>query len=65
MTPVLFDDIPWSTDRVLAMTMERLAGLGMAPALLPVLADVDVAADLPPGWREWAVAGAPTWANMH
>jgi glycosyltransferase A (GT-A) superfamily protein (DUF2064 family) len=43
---------------VLALTTERLAGLGITPALLPVLADVDVAADLPDGWRAWAGEGA-------
>jgi len=58
MVPALFAGIPWSTDRVLALTLERLAGLGIAPALLPELADVDVAADLPDGWRAWVREGA-------
>jgi rSAM/selenodomain-associated transferase 1 len=53
--PGVFDGIPWSTDEVFARTVYRLRAAGMEPALLPVLADVDEAADLPPDWREWAV----------
>ncbi|HEU4451597.1 MAG TPA: TIGR04282 family arsenosugar biosynthesis glycosyltransferase, partial [Longimicrobium sp.] len=54
----VFDGVPWSTDRVLARTMEILRGAGIEPALLPMLADVDEAGDLPTGWAEWARAGA-------
>jgi len=54
MIPEIFHDIAWSTGEVFRATMERLAALGVIPALLPVLADVDVAADLPDGWRAWA-----------
>jgi rSAM/selenodomain-associated transferase 1 len=52
MVPGVFDGIAWSTDGVLAATLARLAAAGCAPALLEPLRDVDVAADLPPGWRE-------------
>lgn len=60
MVREIFHDIRWSTADVFGATMERLAALGITPALLPVLADVDVAADLPAGWREWAGEGAVT-----
>lgn len=55
MIPGVFDGIPWSTDAVLARTLERMRAAGVEPALLPTLADVDEAKDLPPGWAEWAV----------
>ena len=42
----LFDDIPWSTDRVLALTMERAAGLGLIVGQLPEWRDVDTIEDL-------------------
>lgn len=56
MIPGVFDDVPWSTDAVLARTLERMRAAGVEPALLPTLADVDEAQDLPAGWAEWAVA---------
>jgi rSAM/selenodomain-associated transferase 1 len=37
----LFRDIPWSTERTLAVTLERAAGIGLAVAQLPVWYDVD------------------------
>ncbi|MBV9774906.1 MAG: TIGR04282 family arsenosugar biosynthesis glycosyltransferase [Gemmatimonadetes bacterium] len=52
--PEVFRGIPWSTDAVLARTLDRLRAAGIEPALLETLGDVDEAADLPPGWREWA-----------
>lgn len=58
MVPSIFSDIHWSTGEVFAQTQARLEALGIPPALLPVLADVDVAADLPDGWRAWARDGA-------
>lgn len=58
--PELFHQVPWSTADVFAATMDRLAALGITPALLPALGDVDVAADLPDGWREWAMGEAVT-----
>ena len=56
MIPGVFDGVPWSTDAVLALTLERMRGAAIEPALLPTLADVDEADDLPAGWAEWAVA---------
>jgi len=54
----LFDGIPWSTDEVLARTLERLGAAGIEPALLDTLNDVDEVDDLPAGWAEWARAEA-------
>jgi rSAM/selenodomain-associated transferase 1 len=54
----LFDNIPWSTDEVLARTLERLREAGIEPALLDTLTDVDEVDDLPAGWAEWARAEA-------
>ncbi len=54
MIPGVFDDVPWSTGEVLARTLQRMRAAGVEPALLPTLADVDEADDLPAGWAEWA-----------
>lgn len=53
----VFDGIPWSTAEVFERTVHKLRSAGIEPVVLPVLADVDEAADLPEGWREWAVDG--------
>lgn len=50
--PALFRDMAWSGDGVLAATLERMAALSLDVALLPALSDVDVEADLPPGWDD-------------
>jgi rSAM/selenodomain-associated transferase 1 len=42
----LFEEIDWSTDRVLAQTLERCAELGITPELLPLAADIDTPEDL-------------------
>lgn len=44
--PDLFTEIPWSTDRVLALTQEKAANLGLKTALLPPWRDVDTIEDL-------------------
>lgn len=41
----LFENIPWSTDRVLSTTLDRLADLGVAYHCLETLWDLDDAAD--------------------
>lgn len=49
----LFEDMPWSTPQVMAVTRQRLARIGLRHAELPPLADIDEPADLahlPPGW---------------
>ncbi len=51
--PTLFNDMVWSTDRVMAQTRERLAAAGLRHTELPPVADIDEPADLqhlPPGW---------------
>jgi glycosyltransferase A (GT-A) superfamily protein (DUF2064 family) len=57
MIGAAFADVPWSTDRVLARTLEILRETGIEPALLETLGDVDRAADLPAGWVDWAREG--------
>jgi len=42
----LFTDIPWSTARVAALTLERLRRSGDEVAILPAVFDVDTAAEL-------------------
>jgi rSAM/selenodomain-associated transferase 1 len=44
---VLFEDMPWSTDQVAALTLARAARLGYVCHQLPVLRDIDTEADLP------------------
>jgi rSAM/selenodomain-associated transferase 1 len=41
----LFRGIAWSTDRVLEQTLARARRLGLRPALLPILRDVDTVSD--------------------
>lgn len=44
--PPVFEGIPWSTDRVLAMTLRRATDLKLKCALLPFWYDVDDVEDL-------------------
>ena len=44
--PALFENIPWSTDRVLSLTREKADGLGMRTALLSPWRDIDTIDDL-------------------
>lgn len=44
--PSLFAAMPWSTERVAALTLERLAGLGWRVWQGEALADIDTPADL-------------------
>ncbi len=54
--PELFANVPWSTSEVFATTRTRLEEREWPFALLPVLADVDTARDLPVWLTE---SGAP------
>ncbi|HSB44638.1 MAG TPA: TIGR04282 family arsenosugar biosynthesis glycosyltransferase [Nitrospira sp.] len=45
-TAALFENVSWSTDRVLSMTRERADGLGVRTALLPAWRDIDTIDDL-------------------
>ncbi len=42
----LFADMPWGSDRVLELTLQRARAMGLATALLEPLNDVDRPADL-------------------
>jgi hypothetical protein len=44
--PALFEDMPWSTERVLALTVERARVRGLRTHLLPRWFDVDTEPDL-------------------
>jgi len=44
--PALFEDIPWSTERVAEVTLDRAQSMGMRVAILPALRDVDTLEDL-------------------
>ena len=44
--PGIFEEIPWSTSQVLALTHKRLADYGLKTFLLPNLRDVDTLEDL-------------------
>jgi rSAM/selenodomain-associated transferase 1 len=46
MDATLFSDMPWGTERVLDVTLQRLQQLDWSPALLPALWDVDRPEDL-------------------
>src|SRR6476469_7048942 len=54
----LFTAMPWGTDQVFRSTAERLAERGIAPALLPTLADCDRPEDLA-RWPELSRGTAP------
>ena len=45
-TPALFEDIPWSTDRVLELTLRNAATAGLSTALLAPRRDIDTWEDL-------------------
>ena len=49
--PLLFVDMPWSTDAVFALTRARLVDAGVEPVLLATLADCDRPEDLA-GWPD-------------
>lgn len=44
--PFLFADMPWSTERVCALTVDRLRAEGVEPLILDTLADLDRPEDL-------------------
>ena len=46
LVPELFREMPWSTERVVSLTEERAARLGLEVSRLPAWHDVDTAADL-------------------
>ena len=44
-TPSLFEDMPWSTDQVASLSLEKMKALGGRCHLLPALSDIDFAED--------------------
>ena len=44
--PDLFEEIPWSTDKVFALTQHKAQQLGLSIGLLPTLRDLDTIEDL-------------------
>jgi uncharacterized protein len=50
-SPEIFDGIPWSTDRVLSETMQRLAAAERTVSILPWGRDLDTPEDLQDFWR--------------
>jgi rSAM/selenodomain-associated transferase 1 len=46
LVPRLFEDVAWSSEAVLATTLERCRELGFSVGLLPMESDVDTPADL-------------------
>lgn len=55
--PELFAGLPWSTDRVLALTKQKAAALGLSTGLLPVRRDIDTVEDLKALIEETGIAG--------
>lgn len=51
--PGVFEDIAWSTEKVMAQTRKRLETLGLVAAELPVMYDVDTVEDLVHVPKEW------------
>lgn len=45
-TPALFQQIPWSSDQVLTLTLANAEAAGLSTALLPPLRDIDTLTDL-------------------
>ncbi len=62
--PDLFAGMPWSTDRVLALTTQKAAALGLTIARLPVRRDLDTIEDLKAVIEESGIAaGKPSPGN--
>jgi len=76
--PALFAGMAWSTEKVLAATLERARGLGLAVAMIQPWQDIDTHADLIdllarnrhrdpagycPGWRTLSCLRQSRWIN--
>lgn len=61
-SPDLFAGIPWSTDRVLPLTQQKAAALGLHTVLLPVRRDIDTIDDLMAVIEEFEIAAT---GNRH
>lgn len=58
--PLLFKGIPWGTETVLKVTLEKATTSGLSVSLLDRLSDVDEAADLPAAERALAAGTSLT-----
>jgi rSAM/selenodomain-associated transferase 1 len=65
--PAMFEGVPWGTDRVLEVTLQRLDRAGVRAVLLPRWYDVDRPADLERVRRDLAdwPTGVPPPVNTH
>jgi hypothetical protein len=61
--PLLFRDIPWSTDRVLEASLAKCSEAGLRTELLPRWHDLDTAADLKRLPLEQSAPAAPHTCN--
>jgi rSAM/selenodomain-associated transferase 1 len=57
--PQLFENMPWSTEQVLAVTLARARAMKLRTHLLPPWFDVDTERDLDRLYAEMAAAGGP------
>ena len=57
---VLFADIPWSTDQVLPLSLQKAAANGMHTRLLPQWNDLDTVDDLLAFYRKYSNSGPET-----
>jgi rSAM/selenodomain-associated transferase 1 len=48
ISKVIFDQVIWGSDQVLAQTIDRINLLGVKVKMLPELADIDLVGDIPP-----------------
>ncbi|NJM44122.1 MAG: glycosyltransferase [Brachymonas sp.] len=61
LIPKVFNNITWSTNAVLAQSLERLKTAGASVALLPTLWDIDEPAD----WQRWQAMHAAPAQERH
>lgn len=47
--PDLFEEVPWSTDQVMKVTLDKISAHGLKCTLLETLTDIDYEED----WRQW------------
>lgn len=55
--PALFTDIPWSTARVLPLSLQKAAAMGLRTRLLPRWNDLDTVEDLLAFYRKYGNSG--------
>ncbi|HVK97177.1 MAG TPA: hypothetical protein VM368_05135, partial [Flavisolibacter sp.] len=53
----VFENIEWSTEKVLEQTLEQIKSRKQTYCLLPALTDVDTIQDVPEDWRNESDSG--------